>query len=182
MVNCVLEQRPILQVSPKRAISPKRELQNLVSVLGSRCSLKRPVLELSDRDSRLSEVAMETCTILSATSRPGEKFWVLSYEHSRLGKGGSPKQVHKVELMHFSSNPRPGEVCVVLSEGVTRPGERISPKRDNVMICCFKLAQARWISLSEAEGLAWARVPGLSEFMRISMFVCACVCDLATFS
>jgi len=25
-------------------------------------------------------------------------------------------------------------MCVVLSEGVTRPGERISPKRDNVMM------------------------------------------------
>ena len=31
--------------------------------------------------------------------------------------------------------------------------------------CCFKLAQARWVSLSEAESLAWARVPSLSEFM-----------------
>ncbi|QCD90317.1 hypothetical protein DEO72_LG4g1272 [Vigna unguiculata] len=55
VVNWVREQRLILQVSPKRAISPKREVQNLVSVLGSRCLLRRPVLELSDRDSRLGE-------------------------------------------------------------------------------------------------------------------------------
>ena len=40
----------------------------------------------------------------------------------------------------------------------------------------------RWTSLSEAEGLAWARVPGLSKFMRFPMFVCACMCGLATFS
>jgi len=30
---------------------------------------------------------------------------------------------------------------------------------------CCKLTQARWTSLSEAESLAWARGPGLSEFM-----------------
>ena len=40
---------------------------------------------------------------------------------------------------------------------------------------CFKLAQARRTSLSEAEGLAWARVLGLSEFMRI-VHVCVCLC------
>jgi len=40
-------------------------------------------------------------------------------------------------------NPHSGEVWVNLSKGMARPGERISPKRDNVMICCFKLAQAR---------------------------------------
>jgi len=80
VVNCVCEQRPILQVSPKRAISPKLELQNLVSVLGSRCSLRRLVLELSDRDS---------C----------------------LGESGSPKRGRDGNLYHFSSNPRPGEVC-----------------------------------------------------------------------
>ena len=28
-------------------------------------------------------------------------------------------------------------LCVVLSEGVTRPGERILPKRDNVMMLLF---------------------------------------------
>jgi len=46
----------------------------------------------------------------------------------------------------------------------------------------FKLAQARWTSLSEAKGLAWARVPGLSEFIRIAMFVCALCVGLATLS
>jgi len=43
---------------------------------------------------------------------------------------------------------------------------------------CFKLAQARRTSLSEAEGLAWARGPSLSEFMRIIVFLCACECVL----
>jgi len=46
----------------------------------------------------------------------------------------------------------------------------------------FKLAQVRWTSLSEAEGLTWARVPGLCEFMRITMFVCALCAGLATLS
>jgi len=35
------------------------------------------------------------------------------------------------------------------------------------------LAQARWTSLSEADGLAWVIVPGLNELLRIAMFVCA---------
>jgi len=35
------------------------------------------------------------------------------------------------------------------------------------------LAQARWTNLSEADGLAWARVPGLSMITAGSMsFVC----------
>ena len=39
---------------------------------------------------------------------------------------------------------------------------------------CFMLAQARWTSLSEADGFAWARVPGLSENIVGSMsFVCS---------
>jgi len=56
-------------------------------------------------------------------------------------------------------------VGITLSDGAARPGEGISPKRDNVDYGCFKLAQARRTSLSEAGGLAWARVPSLSEFM-----------------
>jgi len=47
---------------------------------------------------------------------------------------------------------------------------------------CFYLAQARWVSLSETEDLAWARVPSLSEFMGNSTFVCACMYDLANLS
>ena len=39
-----------------------------------------------------------------------------------------------------------------------------------------------WTSLSEAKGLAWARVPGLNEFMRIAMFVCALCFSLSTLS
>jgi len=45
------------------------------------------------------------------------------------------------------------------------PGERISPKRDNMMRT----------SLSETEGLAWARVLGLNEFMRIVHVLCVLV-------
>jgi len=38
---------------------------------------------------------------------------------------------------------------------------------------CFKLTQARWTSLSETDGLAWARAPGLSKSIADSMsFVC----------
>jgi len=37
-------------------------------------------------------------------------------------------------------------------------------------------------SLSEVEGLTWARVPGLSEFMRITMFICALCAGLITLS
>ena len=48
-------ERELCKSRPSESISPKRELQNLGSVLESRCSLKRPVLKLSDRDSRLGE-------------------------------------------------------------------------------------------------------------------------------
>ena len=43
------------------------------------------------------------------------------------------KRIH-VCFVEYSS--RQG-LCVVLGEGVTRPGERISPKRDNVMRLLF---------------------------------------------
>jgi len=59
--------------------------------------------------------------------------------------------------MLFMSNPRPGEGLCVLGER----GSRLSE-----MMCCshyFRLAQARWISLSEADGLAWANTVGLSK-------------------
>ena len=65
---------------PSESISPKRELQNLVSGFSSRYSLRRPVSVLSDEDSRLGEsgspkqVREEACTILSATSCPGKRF------------------------------------------------------------------------------------------------------------
>ena len=67
-------------------------------------------------------------------------------------------------------------MCVVLSEGMACPSEITWRSH------CFKLTQVRWTSLSEAKGLAWATVPGLSEFMRIAMFVCALCVGLATFS
>jgi len=34
-------------------------------------------------------------------------------------------------------NPRLGEVWVILSDGMARPGEMISPKRDNVFMPLF---------------------------------------------
>ncbi|QCD86334.1 hypothetical protein DEO72_LG3g855 [Vigna unguiculata] len=36
---------------------------------------------------------------------------------------------------------------------------------------CYTLAQARWVSLSEADSLAWAKIPGLSENDAFSIFV-----------
>ncbi|QCD89603.1 hypothetical protein DEO72_LG4g549 [Vigna unguiculata] len=63
------------------ASSPKRELQNLVSVLGSCCSLRRPVLELSDRDSRLGESGSPkrgrdgNLYHFSSNPHPGEARW-----------------------------------------------------------------------------------------------------------
>ncbi|QCD86986.1 hypothetical protein DEO72_LG3g1517 [Vigna unguiculata] len=50
-----------------------------------------------------------------------------------------------------------------LGDGHSRIGESGSPKRDRKEV----LGEARWGRLSEAEGLAWARVPSLSEFMRV---------------
>lgn len=38
---------------------------------------------------------------------------------------------------------------------------------------CYTLAQARQVSLSEADGLAWVRVPGLSKNVGNFMFMCA---------
>jgi len=68
-----------------------------------------------------------------------------------------------------------GEVCVIWTMVwlAQARGSRLS----EITWWCYyiMLAQARWTSLSEAEGLAWARVPGLSEFMWITMFVCLCV-------
>ena len=72
--------------------------------------------------------------------------------------------------------PRLGEVCVLFWAKVwlaQARGSRLSEMM--CWCCCFKLALARWASLSEAEGLAWARVPSLSEFMRNSILMYACV-------
>ncbi|QCD93532.1 hypothetical protein DEO72_LG5g1607 [Vigna unguiculata] len=51
-----------------------------------------------------------------------------------------------------------------------------SRARLSEMVWCnhyYTLAQVRRVSLSEADGLAWARVLGLSENVVNSMFVCA---------
>ncbi|QCE02883.1 hypothetical protein DEO72_LG8g899 [Vigna unguiculata] len=100
---------------PSESISPKRELQNFVSVLGSRCSLRRPVLVLSDRDSRLGE---------SGSPKRG---------HDEACEKGSPKRGRNETWCFSSLNPRPGEELCVLSELRARPSEKSSPKRDEVV-------------------------------------------------
>jgi len=57
---------------------------------------------------------------------------------ARLGESGSPKRVREVFffvcVVEYSSRRGLG---VVLSECVARPGEGISPKRDNVTLWLF---------------------------------------------
>ena len=43
------------------------------------------------------------------------------------------------------------------------------------------LAQVRWVSLSEVDGLAWARVPGLSENTTGSMSFMCCLSWVACY-
>jgi len=101
---------------PSGSTSPKRELQNLTLSSDSWFSPRRPRRGLSDMVSRSGERHSpkwgreENLEVLSAISRPGEMFWVLSDWHSRLGESSSPKQVREV----FSC------VCVWLN---TRLGE-----------------------------------------------------------
>jgi len=72
----------------------------------------------------------------------------------------------------LSVNPRPGKEFCVLSEPSLAQASRA---RLNEMMYCsyyFTLAQAKWASLSEADGLAWVKVLGLSECVMYSMIVC----------
>ncbi|QCD96424.1 hypothetical protein DEO72_LG6g1127 [Vigna unguiculata] len=138
-------ERKLCKSRPGDSISSKRELHNLLSGFGSRCSLRRPGWGLSDR-------------------------------RSRLGENGSPKRGRDENLYHFErdfSSRR--EVWLAQARGSRQ--SKITWRSH-----CFKLAQARWTSLSKANGLIWVRVPGLSEFMRIAMFVCALYVGLATLS
>jgi len=58
------------------------------------------------------------CDFLSRREVLSSELWTLLPRLEWLAKAS-----YDVELMHFSLNLRPGEVCVILSEGVTRPGE-----------------------------------------------------------
>jgi len=73
----------------------------------------------------------------------------------------------------LSMNPRPGEEFCVFSEPSLAQASRA--RLSEMMYCsyCFTLAQARWASLSEADGLAWAKVLALSECAMYPMLVCA---------
>ena len=83
---------------PSESISPKRELQTSFLVFGSRCSLKRPVLGLSDKYSRLGENGSpkrgrdEACMSWARLLVQARSFGVLSDRYSRLGENGSPKR------------------------------------------------------------------------------------------
>ena len=78
---------------------------------------------------RLSEVEREPGSV-------EHDFWsrreVLSDGHSRLGESGSPKRVQEVNWCIFVESSSRRGLCVILSEGGTRPGEKSSSKRDNV--------------------------------------------------
>ena len=98
------------QASPSRL---SRSCRTSILFLGSRYSLSRPVLELSDKDSRLGE---------SGSPKRGRDQNLYHFERDFSSRREvlsselwtlSPKRVHEVELMHFSSNPRPSEVCVL---------------------------------------------------------------------
>jgi len=73
LFSCVTKGEPL-------QFLPKRELQSLIFGFGSRFSPRRPGTGLSDLVSHSGERYSpkrgcgETCTILSVTSRPGEKF------------------------------------------------------------------------------------------------------------
>jgi len=74
------------------SISSKRELQNLISGFGSRCSLRRPGCNLSDRHSRLGENGSpkrgrdENLHHFERDFSSKREVWVLSYGHSRLSE------------------------------------------------------------------------------------------------
>jgi len=57
--------------------------------------------------------------------------------HSRIGESGSPKRVLDVCSYMFVEDLSRRGVGVVLGECVARPGERISPKRDDGLMILF---------------------------------------------
>jgi len=61
----------------------------------------------------------------------------LSELRFRSGEEVSPKRDIGINCdVCVETSSRQG-LCVVLGEGVTRPGERISPKRDDVLMLFF---------------------------------------------
>ncbi|QCD99449.1 hypothetical protein DEO72_LG7g730 [Vigna unguiculata] len=142
--------RELCKSRPSESISSRRELQNLTSDVGSRCSPRRPWKETF-------ALARSRCgmTWLSGSSfRRGERV-ALSDGATRSGEGISPKRDNARSIGVLSdsvslrketfalarsrcgmtwlsgSSFRRGE-RVALSDGATRSGEGISPKRDNV--------------------------------------------------
>jgi len=81
---------------------------------------------------RLSEVATRPRHVESDFSSRREVL-VLSDRYFRLGESGSPKRGREVVWCILLSNPCSDEVCVFLSEGRTRSGEKGSLERDNVV-------------------------------------------------
>ncbi|QCE03109.1 hypothetical protein DEO72_LG8g1130 [Vigna unguiculata] len=60
---------------------------------------------------------------------PGSKYetWMFYYRRG-VGESDSPKRVFEVQWCCFVETSSRRGLCVVLGKGVTRPGERISPK------------------------------------------------------
>ena len=167
---------------PSESISPKRELQSLIFGSGTRISPRRLWTGLSDLVSCSSERHSpkrgreETWMFWVRLLAQARGFGVLSDRYARLGEKGSHKRGLDECWWLFDCIIVYAR-CVLFWVRVWLTPARGSRLSEITWWCyCFKLAQARWASLSETEGLAWARVPGLSEFMRIAMLcVLACV-------
>ena len=99
----------------------------------------------------------------------------LSETKSHSGESGSPKRGREEFCVWLSTNPRLGEEIWVFERMRSRSGKMAHLSEKRWCNHCFMLTQARWTSLSDPDGLAWARVLGLSELLRISMLACACV-------
>ena len=69
--------------------------------------------------------------VLSATSRPGEGFWGLGDELSRLGESGLPKRDVLVMFWCFACISGQASLKCIFGR------EMISPKRDNLMLLLF---------------------------------------------
>jgi len=93
---------------------------------------------------RLSEMATRS-GMLSAIFRLGEGVWrfeqtrvslrregLAQARRSRSGEKVSPKRDIGISCDVFVETSSRRGLCVVLGKGVTRPGERISPKREDL--------------------------------------------------
>jgi len=186
---CAWNRGKLYNFRPSKSISPKRKLQNQVRVVclvelaqASRVRIGR--LGLSLRREWLAQArSWRDLCVLSAISRLGEGFWGFGWRTLSPRREWLAWASYRIAVVMFLSKPRLGEVCVLFWAKVWLAQARES-RLSEITWCghCFKLAQARWASLSEAEGLAWASVPSLSDFMRVNMFTCAFLCDLAVLS